>query len=57
MKTWRILARSTGAITTGRLAEVIVLDQFSRNLYRDDPRAFAWDAPALALAEETIIWH
>lgn len=25
----------------GRLAELIVLDQFSRNLYRDDPRAFA----------------
>ena len=49
----------TGALhwrahATGRLAEVIVLDQFSRNLYRDDPRAFAWDAAALTLAEETI---
>ena len=33
---------------------MIVLDQFSRNLYRDDPQAFAWDAAALTLAEETI---
>ena len=32
------------------LAAVIVLDQFSRNLYRDDPRAFAADADARQLA-------
>ena len=32
------------------LAAVIVLDQFSRNLYRDDPRAFAGDPIALNLA-------
>lgn len=32
----------------GRLAYVIVLDQFSRNLFRDDARAFAGDARALA---------
>ena len=38
----------------GRLAEVIVLDQLSRNLYRDDYRAFACDALALALAQEAI---
>jgi len=38
----------------GRLAEVIVLDQFSRNLYRDLPAAFAADAMALALAQETV---
>lgn len=38
----------------GRLAEIIVLDQFSRNLYRDDPRAFAQDGMALALAQEAI---
>jgi uncharacterized protein (DUF924 family) len=25
----------------GRLAEIIVLDQFSRNVWRDTPRAFA----------------
>jgi uncharacterized protein (DUF924 family) len=38
----------------GRLAEVIVLDQFSRNLYRSDPRAFAADPMALALAQEAV---
>ncbi len=27
----------------GRLAEVIVLDQFSRNLYRNSSQAFAYD--------------
>lgn len=38
----------------GRLAEIIVLDQFSRNLYRDSPRAFAQDGMALVLAQETL---
>lgn len=38
----------------GRLAEILVLDQFSRNLYRDDARAFACDAAALVLAQEAI---
>lgn len=38
----------------GRLAEIIVLDQFSRNLYRDHPASFAQDPMALALAQETI---
>ena len=38
----------------GRLAEVIVLDQFSRNLHRGDGRAFANDAMALALAQEAV---
>lgn len=38
----------------GRLAEIIVLDQFSRNLYRDDPRAFASDGMALALAQTAV---
>ncbi|RUO21818.1 DUF924 family protein [Aliidiomarina haloalkalitolerans] len=40
--------------TAGRLAEIIVLDQFSRNIYRDRPEAFANDALALALAQETV---
>lgn len=31
----------------GRLAAIIVLDQFSRNMYRDKPQAFAQDALAL----------
>ncbi len=39
---------------TGRLAEVIVLDQFSRNMYRDTPQAFAYDALALVLAQEAV---
>jgi uncharacterized protein (DUF924 family) len=38
----------------GRLAEVIVLDQFSRNMYRGDRRAFECDALALALAQEAV---
>ena len=38
----------------GRLAEIIVLDQFSRNMFRDTPLAFANDAMSLALAQEAI---
>lgn len=38
----------------GRLAEVIVLDQFSRNLFRDSAAAFACDGMALVLAQEAI---
>jgi uncharacterized protein (DUF924 family) len=38
----------------GRLAEIIILDQFSRNMYRGDPRAFASDPLALALAQEAV---
>jgi uncharacterized protein (DUF924 family) len=38
----------------GRLAEVLVLDQFSRNMYRNRPQAFAYDALALALAQEAV---
>jgi uncharacterized protein (DUF924 family) len=38
----------------GRLAEVIVLDQFSRNIYRGTRRAFEVDTLALALAQEAV---
>ena len=38
----------------GCAALIIVLDQFSRNLYRDDARAFATDAKALALTKVAI---
>jgi len=38
----------------GRLAEIIVLDQFSRNLHRDTPLAFAYDGMALVLAQEAM---
>ena len=31
-----------------------MLDQFSRNVYRDTPRAFAQDALALVLAQELV---
>ena len=36
------------------LAAVIVLDQFSRNMFRGTPGAFASDAKALAIAETAI---
>ncbi|KAL7528941.1 hypothetical protein ACHAXR_002710 [Thalassiosira sp. AJA248-18] len=36
------------------VAEIIVLDQFSRNIYRNMPQAFAQDSLALALAQEAI---
>jgi len=44
---WRNSAR-------GRLAEIIVLDQFSRNIWRNTPRAFSQDAMALALSQEAV---
>ena len=46
-ESWRTTAR-------GMLAAVIALDQFPRNMYRGDPRAFAADPTALALATEAI---
>jgi len=38
----------------GRLAEIIVLDQFSRNMFRDTHQAFANDAMALVLSQVAI---
>lgn len=38
----------------GRLAEVIVLDQFSRNIFRDSKDAFLHDELALKLSQEAI---
>jgi uncharacterized protein (DUF924 family) len=38
----------------GRLAEIILLDQFSRNIYRKSPKAFANDQMALTLSQELI---
>lgn len=38
----------------GRLALIIVLDQFSRSLWRDDARAFAQDPVAVALVREGL---
>ncbi len=40
--------------SNGRLAEIIVIDQFSRNMYRDQPGAFAFDGIAVVLSQEAI---
>lgn len=42
------------ATSKGRLAEILVLDQFSRQLYRGEGRAFAQDPMALTLAQEGV---
>ena len=42
------------ATPAGRLAEVIVLDQFARNIHRGTTLAFAADPLALALAQEAV---
>ncbi|WP_151194446.1 DUF924 family protein [Cysteiniphilum sp. JM-1] len=46
--TWRETAQ-------GRLAEIIVLDQFSRNIFRNTKEAFAYDSLALVLAQELVL--
>ncbi|MCK1968107.1 DUF924 domain-containing protein [Franconibacter sp. IITDAS19] len=38
----------------GRLAEIIVLDQFSRNLHRESAAAYAQDSMALVLSQEIL---
>jgi uncharacterized protein (DUF924 family) len=38
----------------GRLAEIVVLDQFSRHLFRGTARAYAYDPMALVLAQEAV---
>ncbi len=47
LDSWRDTAR-------GALALVLVLDQFPRNMFRDDPRAFATDAVALRGTRELL---
>lgn len=44
---WREELRST-------LALIVLLDQFTRNIFRDTARAFAGDAAAIALAERVV---
>ncbi len=46
--TWRTSAQ-------GRLAEIICLDQFTRNIHRGTAAAFAGDPIALTLAQEAIL--
>ena len=38
----------------GLVALVVLMDQFSRNIHRDTPDAFAADAPALQVAQSAI---
>lgn len=38
----------------GRLAEILVIDQFSRNIYRGEAKSFIYDPMALALAQEAV---
>jgi len=40
--------------SSGALAEIIILDQFSRNMFRDSPQSFASDQLALALSQSAI---
>ena len=47
LEDWRAAPRTM-------LALVVVLDQFSRNLHRDDARAFAADAHALECARQAV---
>jgi len=39
---------------SGRLAEIILLDQFSRNMFRESARAFAFDSVAVVLSQQAI---
>ncbi|HLF18802.1 MAG TPA: DUF924 family protein [Candidatus Omnitrophota bacterium] len=41
-------------ISKGRLAFILLLDQFTRNIYRNTPQMFAGDALALSLSLKTI---
>ena len=47
LKSWRISEK-------GRLAEIIVIDQFSRNLFRDKPDTYYHDRLAIFLSKELI---
>lgn len=38
----------------GSLARIVLLDQFTRNAFRDTPKAFAGDVAALATAEDAL---
>ena len=38
----------------GRLAEIIILDQFSRNMFRGDARSWVYDPQALDLARAAV---
>lgn len=48
------LTQSWKGTAQGALAALILTDQFPRNMFRNDPRAFATDALALKIANEAI---
>ncbi len=43
------------SISRGRLAEIIILDQFSRNIFRNSPKAYQSDSQALSLTQEAVL--
>lgn len=54
---WAVVRGETAAwrkYPKGRLAEIIVLDQFSRNTFRGTPEMYRYDPLALALAQEAV---
>lgn len=54
---WQVLKGETAEwrkTPRGRLAEILVLDQFARNMFRGKPQSFAGDTLALALSQEAI---
>lgn len=48
------IAGWAGEGATAALAQIVVLDQFTRNVFRNTPRAFAGDAQALAAARAMV---
>ena len=57
MATWEqaaTLAPQWARTPRGALAALILTDQFPRNMFRDDPRAFATDALARQIADQAI---
>lgn len=54
---WRVVRGETAEwrqTPEGRLAEIIVLDQFSRNMFRGSPQTFEHDSLALKRAREAV---
>jgi len=53
LSNWRYDAQGR-PIAQGRLAEIIILDQLARNIFRHRSQAFAADPLALCLAQEMV---
>ena len=51
---WPAGSASGASTAHGALARVLVLDQFTRNVFRDTPQAFAGDERALATADDAV---